>query len=98
PAFSVVSVITGPRSGNNDAAASMGSPADLALTKEFDGVRALAGGDGSFSLTVTNNGDGISSGYTVSDTVPAGLTNLVVPTGCALVGSALTCSGGRLVV
>jgi len=98
PAFTVVSVIAGPSSGNNDAAASMGSPADLALAKEFDGVRALAGGDGSFSLTVTNNGDGISSGYTVSDTVPAGLTNLVLPTGCALAGSALTCSGGRLVV
>src|SRR5690606_24987287 len=73
-------------------------PADLSLTKEFDNARALAGGDGSFTLTVTNNGAGISSGYTISDAVPAGLENLVLPTGCVVAGADLTCSGGRLAV
>lgn len=98
PSFTVVSVIAGPPSSNNDATASLGSPADLALSKAFENTRVLAGGDGSFTLTVTNNGAGISSGYTVSDTVPSGLQNLVLPTGCVVTGLELTCSGGRLVV
>lgn len=98
PTFTVVSVISGPPSSNNDATASLGSPSDLSLTKEFDNARALAGGDGSFTLTVTNNGAGISSGYTISDAVPAGLENLVLPTGCVVAGADLTCSGGRLAV
>jgi uncharacterized repeat protein (TIGR01451 family) len=98
PTFTVISVISGPPSSNNDATASLGQPADLAVTKTFDETRVLAGGDGRFDLTVTNNGPGISSGYTLTDAVPTGLTNLILPAGCTLTGATLTCSGGRLAV
>ncbi len=98
PSFTVVSVIGGPPSANNDATAALGDPADLSLAKSFAEDRVLAGGDGSFDLTVTNNGTGISSGYTVTDAVPAGLVDLVVPAGCQLSGTTLTCSGARLEV
>ncbi|GAA3939303.1 hypothetical protein GCM10022383_16620 [Microbacterium soli] len=96
PSFTVVSVISGPPSGNNDATSSLGAPVDLELAKAFDESRVLVGGDGGFALTVTNHGPGVSSGYTVSDTMPTGLQNLVLPTGCTAAGAELTCSGGRL--
>lgn len=58
-----------------------------------------AGGQVSYTLTVTNNGLGNSSGFTVTDAVPAELTNVQVTSAaaCAVTGNDVSCSGGRLV-
>jgi len=96
PTFTLVSRTSGPASGNNDGAASPGQPTDLAITKSGP-VALTRGGTVSYTLTVTNNGPGNSSGFTVSDAVPAVLTGVASSTpGCTVSGNTVTCVGGRL--
>ncbi|MER8231232.1 hypothetical protein [Streptomyces sp. NPDC094049] len=58
-----------------------------------------AGGNVSYTLKVTNNGPSPSSGWTVTDTIPAGLSNAATTTaGCAVASGTLTCTGGPLAV
>ncbi|MFD4255967.1 DUF11 domain-containing protein [Amycolatopsis thermoflava] len=71
-------------------------PADLAIAKAAT-PQVNAGETVTYLLVVTNNGRGDSSGYTVTDQIPAGLTNVSSSTpGCAVSGSTLTCTGGLL--
>ncbi|UFU02799.1 DUF11 domain-containing protein [Ruania suaedae] len=96
PTFTEISRGPGPSSTNNDGAASPGQPTDLSIVKE--GPEALvAGSTIEYTLTVTNNGPGNSSGFTVSDTIPATLTNASTPDvdNCDVDGSTFTCRGGR---
>ncbi|WP_341940536.1 hypothetical protein [Microbacterium sp. LWH10-1.2] len=97
PTFRVVSVVPGPSSTLNDGTSIPGLPADLAVVKT--GPPTYESGDRiSYSVTVTNNGAGVSSGWTVTDTLPAGLSNPTV-TGsvtATIAGSTITASGGRL--
>ncbi|WP_372968613.1 hypothetical protein [Microbacterium sp.] len=97
PTFSVVSVVPGPPSSINDGTSIPGLPADLAIVKT--GPATYQPGDRiSYSVTVTNNGAGTSSGWTVSDTLPAGLSNPSVAgdVSSTVVGNTVTASGGRL--
>ncbi len=67
------------------------NPPDLTLTKTANGTFAQ-GGNGSFSLTVTNAGTGASSGtITVNDNLPTGLTL------SGFTGIGWTCSGSTQV-
>ena len=95
PTFSVVATSPGPSSGNNDGAASPGEPTDLSIVKT--GPQALVPGTTvTYHLTVTNNGPGNSSGFTVNDTVPAPLTNVASPdAACTVTGNDVRCVGGR---
>ncbi|RLV56181.1 DUF11 domain-containing protein [Aeromicrobium phragmitis] len=97
PTFTLVSTNPGPSSAANDGAASPGQPTDLAIVKE--GPEAvIPGGTVTYTLTVTNNGPGNSSGFVVDDVVPAPLTNVAtVDAGCTVTGNAVQCVGGRLV-
>ncbi|MFI6283239.1 hypothetical protein ACIBCM_00550 [Streptomyces sp. NPDC051018] len=72
--------------------------ADLAMSKT--GPASVApGGTVSYQLTVTNNGPDDSTGFTVTDTIPAGLTGATTSTpGCAIAAGVLTCTGGALAV
>jgi len=96
PTFTILSTQSGPESGNNDGTSSPGLPTDLAITKV--GPTPLIPGDTvSYTLTVANNGAGNSSGFVVTDTVPAPLTNVASPTaGCTVAGSTVTCTSGPL--
>jgi uncharacterized repeat protein (TIGR01451 family) len=97
PTFSLVSTVSGPASSNNDGTA-CSLPADLAIAKTGSAT-AEAGGALSWTLTVTNNGANPSSGFVVTDTVPAGVTNIASPTtGCTVSGSTVTCVGDALAV
>lgn len=74
------------------------APVDLAIAKTGSAT-AEAGGALSWTLTVTNNGTNPSSGFVVTDTVPAGVTNVASPTaGCTVSGSTVTCVGDALAV
>jgi len=98
PTFALVSQSPGPPSGNNDGTSCVTPPIDLAIAKTGP-TSVAAGGAISWNLTVTNNGPAASSGYTVVDTVPAGVTNIASPTaGCTVSGSTVTCVGGTLAV
>ncbi|HWL45510.1 MAG TPA: DUF11 domain-containing protein [Ilumatobacter sp.] len=88
--------MSGPASSNNDGAASPGLPVDLALAK--DGPTTYATGDTiSYTLTLTNNGPGNSSGSTLTDTLPTNLTGVSSPTaGCSIDAGQMTCVVGPL--
>jgi len=98
PTIRVIAVSSGPSSTNNDGTASPGLPTDLGVAKEGP-TTITAGGQVSYTLTVTNHGLGNSSGFTVTDAVPAELTNVQATSSanCSVTGNEVSCSGGRLV-
>lgn len=97
PDLSIASSTQGPASNQNDGASSPGLPTDLVLTKTGP-VALIAGEKVRYSLTVTNRGDGNSSGYVLSDAVPFPLTDITATDpGCSVEGSDVTCLGGRLI-
>lgn len=97
PVFDVVSISPGPSTNNNDGTASPGRPTDFSIEKTGPAT-FLPGDTVTYTLTVTNNGPGNSSGWTVVDQLPAGLTGVQADrASCALDGTTLTCTGGRLV-
>ncbi|GLF96031.1 beta strand repeat-containing protein [Streptomyces yaizuensis] len=85
---------------NTDTTTTTVTPAsvDLALTKTGP-ASVTAGGQVSYTITVTNNGPDASTGWTVTDPIPAGLTNAATTTpGCSISAGTLTCTGGALAV
>jgi uncharacterized repeat protein (TIGR01451 family) len=96
PTFSLVLSQPGPPNGLNDGTSAPGLPTDLAIVKDAT-PSVLDGGRITYTLTVTNNGPGNSSGYFVRDVLPAGLVNATTSTpGCSIAGGALTCVGNPL--
>ncbi|MET8954684.1 DUF11 domain-containing protein [Streptomyces sp. NPDC004533] len=69
---------------------------DLAVTKT--GPASAAAGDSvKYVVTVTNNSSSPSSGYTVTDYLPAGIEDVVPPAGCSIPAPGLlTCTHGPL--
>lgn len=68
---------------------------DLALTKDLLTPSTVHVGDQvSYRLTVTNKGAATATGWTITDTLPSGLTSPKVPadSGCTVSGSRITCS------
>ncbi len=62
---------SGPGSTNNDGTNAPGLSTDLAVTKTASPSMVDPGGKITYTLTVTNNGPGNSSGYVLNDTLPA---------------------------
>ena len=96
PTLTLISTNPGPASSSNDGTAIPGLPTDLSIVKT--GPAALIpGGTVTYTLTVTNNGLGNSSGYVVNDTVPAPLTDVTATDeACTVTGNAVQCVGGAL--
>ncbi|MBO1063019.1 MAG: DUF11 domain-containing protein, partial [Aphanizomenon flos-aquae CP01] len=70
-----------PTSGNDNvdpvtatATVNVISNADLSILKTDGGITAIAGQNFTYMLTVTNNGPRFSSGWTITDTLPTGMT------------------------
>ncbi|MFJ2369219.1 DUF6923 family protein [Microbacterium sp. NPDC087665] len=99
PTFTWISTSAGPPSSGNDGTAIPGLPADLAITKTGP-VTFVSGERISYDITVTNNGAGVSSGWTVTDTLPSGLSNPTVVGEVSenIDGNTVTVSGARLAV
>ncbi|WP_247041177.1 DUF11 domain-containing protein, partial [Arthrobacter rhizosphaerae] len=98
PTFTIVGINDGPPNTNNDGTASPGIPTDLAITKTGPAT-FLPGGALSYTLTVTNNGAGVSTGFVVADTVPAPLTTVATTNaGCNVSGNTVNCVSGTLAV
>lgn len=69
---------------------------DLALAKSGPGT-VDPGGQIEWTIAVTNNGPSTSSGSTVTDTVPDGVTNAATSTpGCNVAGDTVTCTLGAI--
>jgi len=93
PTFTVVSKVAGPSSFRNDGASCLPNPFDTDLGVTKTGTSATStGGSLAWDITVTNHGPAISSGHTVTDTLPAGVTNVSAPN-CTVAGSTITCTG-----
>ncbi len=97
PTFTVVAHYTGTSSNANDGASCFATqPVDLEMSKTGPPTVASSGAI-SWTLTVTNNGPGNSSGFAVTDSVPAGVTSVATTTaGCAVSGNNVLCSEGAL--
>ncbi len=96
PTFTLVSTRTGPSSSINDGTSCVGQPVDLGIAKTGPATVAPSGTI-TWTMTVHNGGPGNSSGFVVSDTLPASVTAPATATpGCSLAGHVLTCSGGAL--
>lgn len=73
--------------------------ADLAVTKSHTG-NFTAGANNTYTVVVTNNGPSDASAFTVTDTLPTGLTFVSgnstagVSASCANAGQIVTCTGG----
>ncbi len=69
--------------------------ADLAIVKSAPAA-ATAGNTFTYTLTVTNNGPNTSTGATVTDVLPAGVSYVGASTGCVNVSGTVTCTLGTL--
>ncbi|MBT2545496.1 DUF11 domain-containing protein [Streptomyces sp. ISL-44] len=99
PTVTVVSEQTSPGTLNMDATSCFLAETDLSLTKTSKPSSYRPGQTITYTLTVTNNGPNPSSGYTVTDAFPAGLTNVTSTTpGCTVTGQDLSCTGAALPV
>ncbi len=98
PTFTTVISQGGPSSSNNDGTNAPGLNTDLAVTKTVSPAMVDPGGKITYTLTVTNNGPGNSSGYVLNDSLPAGLTNAATTsTGCSVTSAtAVVCAGAPL--
>ncbi|MFK3678080.1 hypothetical protein ACI2IP_10120 [Microbacterium sp. NPDC090218] len=68
--------------------------ADLAITKSLDTDPLVAGQPVTFTIGVTNNGPQTATGVTVTDPIPAGITNVTVDSGdvTCTVTAVVTCA------
>lgn len=98
PTFELISSQSTPTHNRNDGTSVPGLPADLSIEKTGDET-FIPGEQFQYQLTVRNNGDGVSSGWTVNDDLPEGVT-LVDVTGEVLWDDSVTdrvqLNGGRL--
>jgi uncharacterized repeat protein (TIGR01451 family) len=79
-----------------DHALAINLPPDLTIAKSAPAT-VEPSGQVTWTITVMNIGPGPSTGSTVQDTIPAGISNVSSPTaGCTVGGGALTCAVGAL--
>lgn len=93
PSFSVIGTTTSPNSVGNDGTSCISSPVDLGVDIEAPRMVA-AGGEVEWTLRVSNNGPGPSSGYALTSPVPAGYTDIEAPDGCTLAEGRMSCIDG----
>ncbi|MER7129829.1 DUF11 domain-containing protein [Streptosporangium saharense] len=95
PNVSSVDSDTSTPEDSNNANINVETSSDLAIGKTAGTLNA--GGSGTYTITVTNNGPSDDTGVVVTDTLPTGLTFVSsVPAGCTAVGQVVTCPVGAL--
>ncbi|HEY1176146.1 MAG TPA: DUF11 domain-containing protein, partial [Phytomonospora sp.] len=100
PSLTIVSSTKGPANSQNDGASYLGENVDLGIVK--DGPATWEPGETlTYTLTVHNHGPGDSSGYIVTDDLPAALVDPATTTpGCEISGTGadaiITCTGPAL--
>jgi uncharacterized repeat protein (TIGR01451 family) len=88
-----------PNTANDSASASttVSVPtADLGVSKSASSSTAVVGQPLTYTVTITNNGPDGSTGSTVTDTLPAGVTFGSASAGCSEAGGVVTCAIGAL--
>lgn len=90
PTITKVSTIIGPSTSQNDATTTPSADVNLVLTVA-DPAAAAPSSRIDWTITVTNHGDGGSSGSVVSFPVPTGVTGVVLPSGCTQAAGVVQC-------
>ncbi|MDQ8043621.1 MAG: CARDB domain-containing protein, partial [Patulibacter sp.] len=89
-----------PATGNNSASASsaVDAAADLKLTETVSPTSVNPGSNATYTFTVKNNGPNTSTGISLSDTLPAGVTvvSITPSQGTCGTGATFTCALGSL--
>lgn len=80
---------------SDEATVEVGPVTDLSIVKSGPATVA-AGGQITWRLLVANDGPDDATGVTVSDRLPAGVTDVNAPAGCTLDGGVVTCAVGAL--
>lgn len=97
PTFTTVATSTGPTTALQDSASSIGLPTNLAIGSSVDHATYRAGDELQYTLTVTNNGPGTSTGSVVTVAAPPGFSSVTAGTpGCSVSGTTATCTVGSL--
>lgn len=92
----VITATATDQASNETSAFSRCIGADLALTLSASMSTVAAGGTLTYAMTVTNNGPIDSTGSTVVDTLPAGVTFVSASPGCGLASGKVACNLGAL--
>lgn len=98
PTLKLVRINDGPTNNVNDGASILGGPVDLSIDKTGPATYTSAGSL-TYNLTVTNTSANQSSGWSVTDTLPAGVAfvSAAPSTGtCSQASGVITCIGGVL--
>ncbi|RLQ84266.1 DUF11 domain-containing protein [Mycetocola zhadangensis] len=98
PTFTLINRIDGPGSFNNDATSIPAPPVDLGIVKTAAFVDASQN-QIAYTVTVTNNGPGVSTGHSFSDPIGADFSGFTASDpACTIDARVLTCSSGPLQV
>jgi uncharacterized repeat protein (TIGR01451 family) len=101
PSFDLVSTVAAPTNQRSDATnCSTAKHANLSVAKTGPAT-VIMGEQVEWTITVTNNGPGVSSGFVALDTLPAGVTGAVATSehsSCGPKDGLIVCNGGRLAV
>ena len=97
---------TDPNAANNTSSATVAvnpgaTGADLQISKVASAARVAPGGSLGYTITVTNLGGTVSTGATVTDTLPAGLTPSsarINGQACQVRGRTITCPVPQLII
>ena len=85
-----------PSNNSSTSNASVGSSADLSITKTADVADASAGDHVTYTLAVHNAGPSNAQGARIVDTLPAGVSFVSGSPGCTASGATVTCTLGTL--
>lgn len=85
-----------PSNDSSTAKASVGSSADLSLTKTADVSGASAGDQVTYTLAAHNDGPSAAANARIVDTLPAGVSFVSASPGCAHSSGVVTCQLGTL--
>ena len=79
-------------------AAALGLQADVSIAKSADADPLIAGGDVTYTLSVTNNGPNVATDVVVTDALPTEAELVSADAACAEAGPDLVCPLGQLAV
>jgi uncharacterized repeat protein (TIGR01451 family) len=70
--------------------------ADISVTKQATPSPQVPGGDGTYSLTIKNNGPSTAVNAKLTDPLPSGLAYISADNGCTFASGTVTCLAGDL--
>ena len=85
-----------PTNDSSTASTLVATAADLSITKSDSPDPALAGTNLTYTLTVTNAGPSVNAGFSVTDTLPSGVSFVSATSGCTESSGTVTCISGGL--